>query len=211
MEKVDSVGRVTTYGQNDMVLDNWGNVGTWTASEQVASHGPSGIGFVNFGDIDVLDVQAPILTTGKGARGFNLYDGSLNEARFASIATTGDGSIGIQVSKPLPKLSVAGDVTTTGGEGLSLVKGVQVTLQAVALSVKETGVVDELNIGGRLATSGSNVTTLEVDGTVGSFAADGGIEAEGDGSDAARVSDKGQIDLDGVTLTSKHGQDVVRG
>lgn len=45
VEKVDSVGRVTTYGQNDMVLDNWGNVGTWTASEQVASHGPSGIGF----------------------------------------------------------------------------------------------------------------------------------------------------------------------
>lgn len=211
VEKVDSVGRVTTYGQNDMVLDNWGNVGTWTASEQVASHGPSGIGFVNFGDIDVLDVQAPLLTTGKGARGFNLYGGSLNKARFASIATTGDGSIGIQVSKPLPKLSVAGDVTTTGGEGLSLVKGVQVTLQAVALSVKETGVVDELNIGGRLATSGSNVTTLEVDGKVGSFAADGGIEAEGDGSDAARVSDKGQIDLDGVTLTSKHGQDVVRG
>lgn len=96
VEKVDSVGRVTTYGQNDMMLDNWGNVGTWTASEQVASHGPSGIGFVNFGDIDVLDVQAPILTTGKGARGFNLYDGSLNKARFASIATTGDGSIGVQ-------------------------------------------------------------------------------------------------------------------
>ena len=46
----------------------------------VTSHGPSGIGFVHFGDIGVLRVEAPIETTGLGARGFNVYDGSLNEA-----------------------------------------------------------------------------------------------------------------------------------
>lgn len=39
---------VTTYGQNDMVLDNWGEVTSWTATASVTSHGPSGIGFVNF-------------------------------------------------------------------------------------------------------------------------------------------------------------------
>src|SRR5437016_9286640 len=43
---VDSVrngGPVTTYGPNDMVLDNWGMVGHWTTSEKVTSYGPSGI------------------------------------------------------------------------------------------------------------------------------------------------------------------------
>jgi hypothetical protein len=75
---VVNAGPVTTHGQNDMVLDNWGYVKEWVATAEITSTGPSGIGFVNFGDIDRLDVQAPILTTGPGARGFNLYDGSLN-------------------------------------------------------------------------------------------------------------------------------------
>ncbi|WP_225900344.1 hypothetical protein [Streptomyces sp. RLB3-17] len=108
-----------------MVLDNWGRVETWTATAPVTSHGPSGIGFVNFGDVDRLDVQAPITTHGTGARGFNLYDGSLRHASFDSIATTGDGAIGIQVTKTLPQLEVCGDLTTTGGTGTSLVRGVQ--------------------------------------------------------------------------------------
>lgn len=74
VDKVENAGTVTTHGQNDMVLDNWGYVKEWVATAQVTSTGPSGIGFVNFGDIDTLDVQAPILTTGPGARGFNQYD-----------------------------------------------------------------------------------------------------------------------------------------
>lgn len=207
VDRVTCTGPVTTYGQNDMVLDNWGSVTTWTATAEVTSHGPSGIGFVNFGEIGTLDVQAPIVTTGKGARGFNLYDGSLDEARFAGIATTGDGSVGIQVSKPLRRLSVAGDVTTSGGEGLSLVKGVQVTLQAIALSVKAGGEVDSLEIGGRLATSGSRVATLEVDGTVRNFAVAGGIQALGEGSDAVWLRGNG-IDLTGLTVAAEHGEPV---
>ena len=82
----------------------------------MTSNGPSGIGFVNFGEIDRLDVQAPIETFGTGARGFNLYDGSLRHASFASIATHGDGSVGVQVSKPLPILEISGHLTTEGGE-----------------------------------------------------------------------------------------------
>jgi hypothetical protein len=42
-------GPVTTYGANDMVLDNWGVVDRWIAEGKLTSHGPSGIGFVNFG------------------------------------------------------------------------------------------------------------------------------------------------------------------
>jgi hypothetical protein len=171
-----------------MVLDNWGTVATWRASAPVTSEGPSGIGFVNFGDIDLLDVAAPIVTHGKGARGFNLYDGSLREARFAGIATTGDGSIGIQVSKPMGTLHVDGDVSTTGGEGLSLVKGVQLVLKAVALSIKPGGSIESVEIGGALSTSGDDVVTLEVAGPIGAISVRGGVHATGAGSATVTAS-----------------------
>jgi hypothetical protein len=63
---------VTTYGVNDMVLDNWGVVDLWIAEEKITSRGPSGIGFVNFGTVNDLKVTAPIETFGQGARGFNV-------------------------------------------------------------------------------------------------------------------------------------------
>jgi hypothetical protein len=149
-----NAGPTTTNGQNDMVLDNWGEVATWTATAPVTSHGPSGIGFVNLGAIGRLGVQAPIETFGPGARGFNLYDGSLEHASFQSIATHGDGSIGVQVSKHLPFLDIAGDLTTGGGEALSLVKGVQMQLKAIGLSVKPGGQIGALDVGGRIHTAG---------------------------------------------------------
>ena len=52
----------------------------------VTSHGPSGIGFVHFGDIGVLRVDAPIETTGLGARGFNVYDGGDGGRRYVVLA-----------------------------------------------------------------------------------------------------------------------------
>lgn len=184
VDRVVNVGSTTTHGQNDMVLDNWGFVDTWISEGQVISTGPSGVGFVNFGDLNTLEVHSPIITTGGGARGFNLYDGSLKTAKFKSIRTSGDGSIGIQVSKPLPYLEVSEDVATSGGKGMSLVRGVQVELKAVALSVKQGGVIDELKIGGTLRTEGDEVVTFEV--TEGSEVKKldiaGGIEANGKGS-----------------------------
>lgn len=202
VDVVQSTGPVTTYGPNDMVLDNWGSVGTWTATAAVTSHGPSGIGFVNFGDIDTLDVRAPIVTTGNGARGFNLYDGTLRDARFQSIRTTGDGSIGIQISKPMGRLAVDGDVATSGGEGLSLVKGVQMTLKAIALSITAGGSVDALAIGGKLASGGTNVVTLEVEGRSGEVSITGGVEATGTGSVAVSIGDDAAVDLDGIDIRS---------
>ena len=71
-------GPVTTYGPNDMVLDNWGSVDRWIADAKITSFGPSGIGFVNFGAINLLVVNAPIETFGQGARGFNVYAGAVN-------------------------------------------------------------------------------------------------------------------------------------
>ncbi|MFJ3958853.1 hypothetical protein [Arthrobacter sp. NPDC090010] len=210
VERVATDGAVTTYGQNDMVLDNWGEVSLWEVSAPVTSHGPSGIGFVNFGGLGVLDVRAPITTTGKGARGFNLYDGSLKAATFDSIVTTGGGSVGIQISKPMGSLTVRGDVTTKGGEGLSLVKGVQVLLQAVALSVKRGGVVESIEIGGRLSTRGDRVVTLEVGGEVASFTVGEGIEAHGEGSDAVHLNG-GSISLQGLRISAADGETVREG
>lgn len=190
VDRVLNAGTVTTHGQNDMVLDNWGYVKEWVATAQITSTGPSGIGFVNFGDIDRRDVQAPILTTGPGARGFNLYDGSLKEAAFHSIKTTGDGSVGVQVSKPLGTLVVHHDVETTGGEGMSLVKGVQLKLKAIAFSVKRGGEIDSVTIGGSLRTSGDDVVTFEVDegATIKEVTIGGAIEANGQGSTATSIS-----------------------
>ena len=210
VENVINDGPVTTLGQNDMVLDNWGDVQTWIAKQPITSRGPSGIGFVNFSDIQTLTVQAPIQTYGKGARGFNLYDGSLSEATFESIETHGDGSIGVQLSRPLPKLTITKDLSTEGGEGLSLVKGVQMTLKAIALSIKPGGALGELHVGGSIRTSGDDIVSVELADTVGSWDIAGGIVAQGQGSDGVHYSGKGAAPT-GVTVTSEQGKDVVNG
>jgi hypothetical protein len=202
-------GPVTTMGPNDMVLDNWGEVGAWTARAPVTSHGPSGIGFVNFGTLDRLDVQAPVTTHGAGARGFNVYDGRLDSARFESITTDADGAVGIQVSKDLPVLDIVGSVTTNGGRGTSLVRGQQVQLSAIALSVQPTGRIGRLSVGDSLSMHGDDVVTLDVEGTIDTLKVQQGITAVGVGSDAVRLT--GEVaGLDEVTVTAAHGQPLVR-
>ncbi|WP_206424850.1 hypothetical protein [Neoactinobaculum massilliense] len=199
VERVVNEGTTLTHGQNDMVLDNWGEVDTWEARADVTSTGPSGIGFVNFGTIRLLDVQAPIVTTGKGARGFNQYDGTLETGRFTDIRTTGDGSIGIQVSKPVGTLQVAGSVTTTGGTGMSLVRGVQVQLSAIALSIKDGGHVNSITVGGKLRTEGAGVPALEVTqgGAVDQLTV-GSIEVGGANTKALAIA--GHADVTGIPV-----------
>ncbi len=162
VERVENSGPVTTHGQNDMVLDLWGETPHWVANAPITSTGPSGIGFVNFGDMGALEVNAPIVTNGLGARGFNVYDGTLQSAKFESITTHGDGAIGIQISRPVGAVAVTGDVTTTGGEGLSLVKGVQTVLKASAVSIKPGAVVDALGIHGKISTEGEGLASFEI-------------------------------------------------
>jgi hypothetical protein len=209
VQEVVNDGPVTTNGQNDMVLDNWGDVTHWISKAAVTSNGPSGIGFVNFGRIDRLEVQAPIQTFGTGARGFNVYDGSLRHASFASIATHGDGSVGVQVSKSLAILEITGDLTTEGSEGISLVKGVQIKLKAIALSVKQGGNIGEATIGGRVATSGENVVSVDIEGEIGKIEVTGGVVAEGVNSDGVHVRG-GIADLESLSIRAVHGEQVVR-
>ncbi|GAB3572514.1 hypothetical protein GCM10027405_39370 [Arthrobacter alkaliphilus] len=206
---VINLGTTTTYGQNDMVLDNWGAVDNWTAKAKVTSHGPSGIGFVNFGDIGVLTVEAPIETTGLGARGFNVYDGSLNEAVFDSITTTGDGSVGVQISRGLPKLTIKGSLSTSGGTGESLVKGVMMPLSAIALSVKPSGHIGSVSVGADISTVGDGLATVDLEGPVGSLSVGGKIIAKGAGASAVRLAWTPGPNLDGVTLEAPNGQPLL--
>ncbi|QBC31840.1 hypothetical protein [Pandoraea sp. XY-2] len=183
---VDSVrnhGPVTTYGPNDMVLDNWGTVDHWVAEDKITSYGPSGIGFVNFGTVSLLQVNAPIETFGQGARGFNVYTGTVQSAEFERVVTHADGAVGIQISQPVGRITVRRGIETYGGTGDSLVKGVVVRLSAIALSVKPGGSAREVEIEGGAITHGQGVNPLELHGTVDSLRVSGGFVAAGGGFD----------------------------
>ncbi len=209
VESVVNDGPVTTLGANDMALDNWGVVGSWTARAPVESRGPSGIGVVNFGTLRRLDLQAPLTTYGDGARGFNVYDGSIMSARFTSITTHGDGAVGVQVSRDLPRLEIADSVTTFGSGGTSLVRGQQTQLRAAAISIQPGGRIGLLAVGGSLATRGDQVVTLHVEGSLGALTVRHAITASGVASDAVHL--RGQIaGLDNVAVAAAHGQAIVQ-
>lgn len=186
---------IVTYGVSDMVLDTWGHVDNWLAEKDVISYGPSGIGFVNFGTVGNFVVKGDVKTYGLGARGYNQYDGTVDNIEFGSIETFGDGSIGIQLSRKIGTLTVHGDVTTHGGEGQSLVKGVLDTLHAVALSVKEGGEAEHIHIKGNLQTLGDDVSTIEVDkgGKIAAMQVGGDILAKGQNSKRLDIEDSADI------------------
>lgn len=183
VDLVRNHGPVVTYGVNDMVLDNWGVVDQWIADQPITSRGPSGIGFVNFGSINGLRVNAPIETFGQGARGFNIYTGTVNRAEFERIVTHGDGAVGIQISQPAGSIIVRHGIETFGGTGESLVKGVVTTLTAIGLSIKPGGSVREIDISGGLTTHGAGVAPIEQHGAVESLRITGGCVAAGGGFD----------------------------
>ncbi|MGH7035792.1 MAG: hypothetical protein ACREFL_18835 [Stellaceae bacterium] len=176
-------GPVVTYGANDMVLDNWGVVDLWIAEEKITSYGPSGIGFVNFGIVNELRVNAPIETFGQGARGFNVYTGTVNTAEFDRVTTHADGAVGIQISQPIGRLAVRRGIETFGGTGPSLVKGVVVKLSAIGLSIKPGGSAREIEIGGGIKTNGAGVPPIEQHGAIESLRVVGGFIAAGGGFD----------------------------
>ncbi|RAN79682.1 hypothetical protein B5P43_12925 [Bacillus sp. SRB_336] len=201
--EVRNLGTTSTYGQNDMVLDNWGAVTAWNAHGAVTSWGPSGIGFVNFGHIGTLTVDAPVETFGPGARGFNVYDGSLAEAVFDSITTHGDGSVGVQVSRELPRLTIRGDLRTEGGTGESLVKGVMLPLSAIALSIKPGGNIGTASVGGDVRTEGAGVPAMELEGPLGTITVGGKVSAAGVQSDVVRGLPELAPVLAGLTMEGR--------
>jgi hypothetical protein len=199
-------GLLATYGVNDMVLDTWGSVEKWIAEKTITSYGPSGIGFVNFGTVDDFIAKEKIETFGLGARGFNQYDGTIANATFRSIITHGNGSIGIQVSKPVGNITVSNGVVTEGSQGQTLVKGVIMNLAADAISVKPGGEIKQLNITGDITTKGNNVHSYHVEGgVVHQLNVDGNIVANGDNSFAVLIADNGTTPLKNINAVSKQG------
>jgi hypothetical protein len=180
---VHNRGPVTTTGANDMVLDNWGMVDRWVADDKITSRGPSGIGFVNFGSINALVVNAPIETFGQGARGFNVYTGTVSAAEFERIVTHADGAVGIQISQPVGDIRVRRGIETYGGTGDSLVKGVVTKLSAIGFSVKPGGAARKVEIGGGLIAHGEGVSPLELHGAIECFRVTGGLAVAGAGFD----------------------------
>jgi hypothetical protein len=183
VNEVRNRGPVVTYGVNDMALDNWGVVDRWTAEEKITSHGPSGIGFVNFGIVNKLKVNAPIETFGQGARGFNVYTGTVKLAEFDRVITHADGAVGIQISQPIGRLIVRRGIETFGGTGPSLVKGVVMNLSAIGLSIKPGGSAREIEINGGIKTNGPGVSPIEQHGAIKTFCVNGGCIAAGGGFD----------------------------
>jgi hypothetical protein len=181
VNRVNNQGPIVTYGPNDMVLDNWGTVGSWTADDTVTSFGPSGIGFVNVGRIDMLEVKGVIETFGQGSREFNVYAGTVNQADFGRVVTHADGAVGIQISQLVGEITVRRGIETFGGTGDSLVKGVVVKLPATALSIKPGGSARKIEIAGGLTTHGTGVTPLELHGSVDSLKITEGASAAGGG------------------------------
>lgn len=195
---VDSVytkGPVTTYGPNDMVLDNWGVVDHWVSEGKSISYGPSGIGFVNFGIINVLRLKAPIETYGEGARGFNVYSGTVGSAEFDRIVTHGNGAVGIQIAQPVGNISVIRGIETHGGIGQSLVKGVVTKLLAIAFSVKPGGSVKALKVAGGLITHGAGIMPLELHGSIETLLVNGGIialDGQNNPSQTIKTNERGE-------------------
>jgi len=187
-----------TYGVNDMVLDNWGTVDSWVCRGPIRSWGPSGIGFVNFGTVDSFVAEDVVETHGLGARGFNQYDGTVSDIRFRSITTFGDGSIGIQVSKPVGRIAIDTDLVTHGSQGPSLVKGVIMDLPAIGFSVKPGGSVATLEIGGSIVTHGEEITAFSVEGgSVDTVDIGGSVRAEGDNAQPVELLDGGSAPISG--------------
>jgi hypothetical protein len=199
-------GSVNTYGVNDMVLDTWGHVKKWIAEKPITSYGPSGIGFVNFGTVDEFEAKDKIETFGPGARGFNQYDGTVKTAIFHSIITHGNGSIGMQFSKPVGSIEVKNGVVTSGSMGETLVKGVIIILPADGISVKPGGEIGQLKVSGGITTHGDNVHSYNVEGgIVHELSIKGNVEANGDNSIAIAVTNNGQTPLTDISAISKQG------
>lgn len=199
---VENKEEVVTYGANDMVLDNWGSVSNWVCKKPILSYGASGIGFVNFGTVDHFVAEDVIVTYGQGARGFNQYDGTVKNIKFKSITTHGNGSIGIQIGKPIGLLTIDENLETFGGLGSSLVKGVNLMLHALALSIKPEGVVDSIEVGGAIITHGEQVDAYSVDGgVVKSISVQKGIHALGKDARAMVVENGGTSPLENLALT----------
>ena len=156
---------------------HWGFVDRWISKDQVTTFGPSGVGFVNFGQINELVTLAPIETFGLGARGFNVYSGTVRSGDFDRIVTHADGAVGVQISQPVGRLIFRRGVETHGAICSSLVKGELQDRAATPLSIKPGGSATEIQVLGGLRAHGKDVTPLAQHGAIESLRIEGGFHS----------------------------------
>jgi hypothetical protein len=150
------------------------------------------------------------VTYGLGARGFNQYDGTVEDIKLRSITTFGDGSIGIQVSKPIGSVEVVDGIVTHGSVGSSLVKGALMQLSAIAFSIKPGGEVKELIVKSSIETYGDNVNTFTVEGgKLSAINIEGSIVANGRNSNAIVVNEGGSTSLTNVNARARSGKALI--
>ncbi|MGD0880558.1 MAG: hypothetical protein ABSB09_03175 [Acidimicrobiales bacterium] len=105
----------------------------------------------------------------------------------------------------------AGPVTTNGPSDVVLDNWGRMdgwTAESAVTSNGPGGSVGSVHIGGRVATRGDNVVTVEIEGEVGAIDVAGGIVLEGEGSDAVHVH--GTVGgLSEVDIRADHGRRVV--
>lgn len=80
------------------------------------------------------------------------------------------------------------EISPEGGVGPSFAKKMQMALEAVVLSIKIAGTVEEFEVGGAISAVG-DVVAVELSDLVGSWDVSCGIRASGGNSDGYNVPD----------------------
>jgi hypothetical protein len=156
-----STGALETFGANCVALDNWGEVGEWTAQAPVRTHGPSAIAIVNAGALGSLSVEGCVETFGEGARGMSVY-ADTGMIRLASVVTHGDAACGVHLTRPVRGLLVRDGICTHGASGESLVKGQIERMHADGITMIEAGAVQRLEIIGPISVRGAGAAAIRV-------------------------------------------------
>jgi len=134
---------IVTHGANCVPVDTWAEIGLWTVTGRVVSHGPSAVGFVNAGTLGELRLMQGIETFGEGARACCIY-GPTGRISANGIVTHGRAASAVQVVSRLGTLIVDGAIVTHGTAGEGLVKGHMVPAYADAVHVEAGGAIGSI-------------------------------------------------------------------
>jgi hypothetical protein len=88
-----------------VALDKGGVVGRWNTKYKITTFGPKRIGFLNFGKIGKIKVEAPMGTLGCGASGPILYIGTADRAESDRIVSQKGSTAGVESTQKIGELT----------------------------------------------------------------------------------------------------------
>ena len=205
-DEVINLGTTTTYGQNDMVLDNWGAVDKLDRQGQ---------GHLARTQRDRLRQLWRHRGAQRGGAHRNHRAGCPRLQRLRRFTERSHlrlhhhhrRRIRGRAGQPRPaQTDHQRQPATSGGTGESLVKGVLMPLAAIALSVKPSGHIGAVSIGADISTAGDALATVDLEGPVDSLSVGGKIIATGAGASAIRLAGTPGPSLDALTMEAPNGQ-----